>query len=40
MPSLVRGSGIRPSLPSAGRSASACLAMGVPAAGSNSAEEA
>ena len=40
MPSRVRGSGIRPSGSGTGRSASASAAMGVPLAGSNSAEEA
>ena len=40
MPSRVRGSGIRPPLSRAGRTASASLAIGVPRAGSNSADEA
>ena len=38
MPSRVRGSGIRPPGPGAGRSASASRAIGVPPDGSNSAE--
>ena len=40
MPSRVRGSGIRPSASGTGRTDSASRAMGVPCAGSNSAEEA